>query len=80
MEFWAIVMKVIILVVNAIYLGSFAYTYKFTDNFTCSYWDFIWVAIYLFVTYKAYTMICNALASGINPEYAIDVLAVFLAS
>ena len=73
-------MLVLIFLVNALYIGTFFYSYFYAEAFKWRYWDLLWMAIYFFVVVKTYQMICNSLEQGLSPEYAIDVFAVFLSS
>ena len=73
-------MLVLIFLINALYIGTFVYSYYYAEAFTWRYWDLLWIVIYFFVVLKTYQMICNSLEQGLSPEYAIDVFAVFLSS
>ena len=80
MQFWSKIMLALITVVNALYIGTFVFSYLYVEAFIWRYWDLLWMAIYFFVVLKTYQMICNSLEQGLSPEYAIDVFAVFLSS
>ena len=76
---WSFIMWLLIIAINVLYVGSYVWA-SYGDDFVWSYWDIVWLMIYLFIERQTYFMIEASVRSGIQPSYALDIFVIFLMS